>query len=119
LDRVIVRAKSVVELTSNGGFLEDLLKSGNEGGEPTMCACQGIVAWIVKDAVFGVEATKSLDITLTDQFNLPPSQQFVLVHARHLFPQLLLTPWCQGSRDQPEIAWVDLPNFEPGKLKPF
>lgn len=81
LDSVIIRAKSVVELTSDGGSLEDLLKSGNEGGETTMCPCQGILAWIVKDAVFGVEASKAVDITLTGQLNVPPSQQFVPVHA--------------------------------------
>jgi hypothetical protein len=86
LDRVIVRAKSVVELTSNGSPLEDLLKSGKEGGETTMCPCQGILTWIVKDAVLGVEASKPLDITLTRQFNVPPSQQFVPVHARHPIP---------------------------------
>ena len=63
LDRVIVRAKSVMEVTSNGGPVEYLLKSGKEGRETTMCPCQRIFARIVKDAVFGVEATKSLDIT--------------------------------------------------------
>lgn len=83
-----------------------------------MCPCQRIFAWIVKDAVVGVEASKPLDITLTGQFNVPPSQQFIPVHARHPSPRSL-DPSFQGSRDQPEIAWVDLPNFEPGKLKPF
>jgi hypothetical protein len=83
LDRVIVRAKSVVELTSNGGPLENLLKSGNEGGDTTMCPCQGILAGIVKDAVLGIEASKPLDIPLTGQFDLLPSQQFVPVHACH------------------------------------
>ena len=83
LDRVIVRAKSVVELASNGGPVEYLLKSGKEGRETTMCPCQRILARIVKDAVFGVEASKPLDITLTGQFNVPTSQQFIPVHARH------------------------------------
>ena len=84
-----------------------------------MCPRQRILAGIVKDAVFGIEASKPLDIPLTGQFDLLPSQQFVPVHACHPFPRSLLTPSCQGSRDQPEITWVDLPNFEPGKLKPF
>jgi hypothetical protein len=51
-----------------------------------MCPSQGTLARIVKDAVVGIEVSESLDIALTDELNLTPSQQFVRVHACHPFP---------------------------------
>jgi hypothetical protein len=51
----------VVQITRDGRPSEDRIQLGHECGDTTMCPSHGTLARIVKDAVVGIEASKSLD----------------------------------------------------------
>ena len=73
LHRVVVGTEGVVKLSCEGPVLEDRLKPLHEIVKP-VGACEGVPAWIVDDAVLGVQVVQSFEIARVEEFDLPASQ---------------------------------------------
>ena len=84
---MIIGPKGVVKLPSKCPVFQDRLELGQELLNGVR-AGQGIPAWVVDNEVIGVEIIERLHIAGIDEIDLPPGQQFVGMHGRHLPPQI-------------------------------